>query len=391
VYQKAPPQLESGHRAATNYKSTRRSILTAQKSAIVQNRAFFVRISDINRLNSKESISIYNNCNTNEVYPMNLHGIHHVTAVSAQIVDNVKFYTQVLGLRLVKKSVNQDDVSAYHLFYADKLGSPGTDMTFFDWPHIGPNHRGTDSIAGTAFRVNGRQALEFWSERLKAEGINEVQWDNFAGRELIAFEDPEGQMLYLVDDEGHEFEGEIWERPDIPTAYAIRGFYSVILSVPSMKQISFIFKNFMNFQEVENTQWIDQNTSAKVYQTIENGGPGAEVWLLEQPNLPAARLGAGGVHHVAFRVKDFETQKKWHIHLASAGLRLSGLIDRFWFRSIYFRVADGILFEIATDGPGFAIDEEPESLGEKLVLPPFLEPKREQIEAGLTPIEYQPA
>jgi len=317
---------------------------------------------------------------------MQLNGLHHVTAVSARIADNVEFYTQVLGLRLVKKSVNQDDVSAYHLFYADKAGSPGTDMTFFDWPHIGPNVRGSDSIAGTAFRVASRQALDFWAERFDEYGINHDQITDFAGRELLAFEDPEGQQLYLVNDRGAEYEGEIWQRPDILDEYTLRGFYSIVLSVSSIDQLEMIFKEILNFEELERAQWIDRESHAVIFTTRKNGSAGSEVWLLEQPDAGPGRLGAGGTHHVAFRVKDFEAQKEWHSHLTGAGLHVSNLIDRFWFRSIYFRVSNGILFEIATDGPGFAIDEAQEELGEKLVLPPFLEDRREQIEAGLTPI-----
>ena len=147
---------------------------------------------------------------------MQLTGIHHITAVTAHISQNLEFYTQVLGLRLVKKSVNQDDVSAYHLFYADKTGSPGTDMTFFDWPHIGPNIRGTDSISGTVFRVENQEALDFWFERLTDNGANPGEITKFAGRQLLPFEDPEGQQLYLINDNGAEYYGELWQRPDIP-------------------------------------------------------------------------------------------------------------------------------------------------------------------------------
>jgi glyoxalase family protein len=318
---------------------------------------------------------------------MQLHGIHHVTSVSARIADNVKFYTEVLGLRLVKKSVNQDDVSAYHLFYADKAGSPGTDMTFFDWPHIGQERRGTDSITGTAFRVVSQEALLFWRDRFKQLGVKHGEITTFTGRDLLPFEDPEGQRLYLVNDEGAEFEGQIWSRPDIPDEYTLRGFYSAVLSIPSFKQLAPIFTEVLRFEEIERTIWIDGETNATIFTTIETGGPGTEIWLLEQPDMERSRLGAGGTHHIAFRVKDIENQKRWRQAIMDGGLYVSQLIDRFWFNSIYFRVSDGILFEIATDGPGFAIDEDPEALGEKLVLPPFLENRREQIEAGLTPIE----
>ncbi|MGD8731331.1 MAG: ring-cleaving dioxygenase [Anaerolineales bacterium] len=318
---------------------------------------------------------------------MQLHGIHHVTAVSAMIAENVKFYTEVLGLRLVKRSVNQDDVSAYHLFYADKAGTPGTDMTFFDWPHIGEDLRGTNSISGTAFRVASRAALDFWANRFDDLGVQHQGIQAFAGRELLPFEDPEGQRLYLVDDQGYAFEGEVWRRDDIPDEYTLRGFYSVVLSIPSFQQLKPIFSQILNFEEIQRGTWIDGKTDAAIFTTTAEGGPGTEVWVLKEPDAVRAGLGAGGTHHVAFRVKDIEDQRKWRENIIEGGLHVSRLIDRFWFNSIYFRVSDGILFEIATDGPGFAIDEDPDELGEKLVLPPFLENRREQIEAGLTPIE----
>lgn len=317
---------------------------------------------------------------------MQLNGLHHVTAVSAIIADNLEFYTNILGLRLVKKSVNQDDVSAYHLFYADKLGSPGTDMTFFDWPDMGPNIRGTDSITGTAFRVQSRSALDFWAARLDDFNVTRGRVEIFSGREVLPFEDAEGQQLYLVNDNGYEFEGEIWPHAEIPDEFALRGFYSVLFSVAAIDQLNMILTQLMNFEEITRATWIDQDTEAVIYTTKSGGGPGTEVWVMVQPGLARGRLGAGGTHHVAFRVADFDEQKRWHNHLTQAGLSISGLIDRFWFRSIYFRVSNGILFEIATDGPGFAVDEDPEALGETLVLPPFLEGRREEIEAGLTPI-----
>lgn len=289
-------------------------------------------------------------------------------------------------MRLVKRSVNQDDVSAYHLFYADKVGTPGTDMTFFDWPHIGPNVRGSDSIAGTLFRAPGKEALEYWAQRLAERGGQNIVIDNFAGRDLVSFEDPEGQRLYIVDDQGAPFEGEIWQLPDIPAEFALRGFYGVVLSMPSFEMLERILTGILNFEEVERSTWLDEHSPAIIYHTQADGGPGSEVWLLEQPDANRARLGAGGVHHVAFRVADKDMQTKWRDHLNEIGLRVTTLIDRFWFSSIYFRVSNGILFEIATDGPGFGVDEDMNALGEKLVLPPFLEGRREEIEAGLTPI-----
>jgi glyoxalase family protein len=260
-------------------------------------------------------------------------------------------------------------------------------LTFFDWPHIGPNIRGTDSIAGSPFRVGSQAALDFWYQRLHENGVKRDEITTFAGRQLLPFEDPEGQQLYLVNDQGADFQGEIWQQPGIPDEFALRGFFGVILSTPSIHSLESVFKEILNYEELIRTEWIDGKSNAGIYSTTKDGGAGTEVWLLEQPQMERSRLGAGGTHHVAFRVPDFEAQKQWHSHLTQAGLNVSNLIDRFWFRSIYFRVSNGVLFEIATDGPGFAVDELPEKLGEKLILPPFLEGRRQEIEAGLVPIE----
>lgn len=315
---------------------------------------------------------------------MDLNGLHHVTAVSRQIGQNAAFYTQVLGLRLVKKSVNQDDVSAYHLFYADKVGSPGTDMTFFDWPRIIADRRGTDSIAATAFRVNGRAALDYWVDRLDAHGVSHTGVETFAGRDILRFEDPEGQRLVLVDDGGAPYEGEIWTGTDVPADHALRGFFAVALSIPRLDWIEPILKDVLAFRRTGQAPYSAGGT-ALIYEMGE-GGPGRQVWVIEEPDKPVARLGAGGVHHVAFRVADHGEQDYWHKRVMQAGLRASPQIDRYYFQSIYFRISNGILFEIATDGPGFAADEDPDHLGETLALPPFLEPQRDAIEAGLKPI-----
>ncbi len=315
---------------------------------------------------------------------MQLHGIHHVTAVTAKIGQNAAFYTKFLGLRLVKKSVNQDDVSAYHLFYADKIGSPGTDMTFFDWPQIGPNRRGADSISTTAFRVNGRDALLYWIERFDEHGVEHHGLENFSGRDMVRFADPEGQRLALVDDGGAAYEGEIWDETDIPVAQAIRGFYAVMLSVPRLAAVEPILSQVLQFRKASRASYPDGRET--IIYTMDDGGPGRELWLMEEPDQPIARLGAGGVHHAAFRVTDQDEQPYRHQRVSDVRLPVSGFIDRYYFESIYFRISNGILFEIATDGPGFAADEPLESLGERLALPPFLEPRRAQIEAGLKPI-----
>lgn len=317
---------------------------------------------------------------------MQLHGLHHVTAVTGDVGVNVDFYTHLLGLRLVKKTVNQDDTSAYHMFYADKLGTPGTDMTFFDWPHVPPNVRGTDSIVNTMFRVNGPEALAYWKDRFDARGVKHKGLETFAGRDILRFEDPEGQRLTLVDDFGADFEGEIWDASDVPLEFGIRGFFGIVLSMLRLQRIDPIFTQLMGFTNMGDYQHLDSPTEIVRIYGMEGGGSGKEVHVIEQPGTRSGFLGRGGVHHVAFRVKDEEEQLDWLHRLTSMGVRNSGIVERFYFKSLYFRISEGILFELATDTPGFAVDEPLEALGERLALPPFLEPQREQIEAGLRPI-----
>ncbi len=317
---------------------------------------------------------------------MELHGIHHVTAVTANASANLRFYTEVLGLRLVKKTVNQDDVSAYHLFYADKLGTPGWDMTFFDWPHTAPNRPGTDSIAGTLFRTNGRAALDYWMARLEDQGVAHGGIETLAGRGILRFADPEGQRLILVDDRGAPFEGEPWDESGIPVEHAIRGFYGVMLSVEQLAQIEPVLTMALGWKLAAQHPNPDNPYETVYVFAMEGGGPGKEVFVIEQPGVGEARLGHGGVHHVAFRVSGDEEQRAWNDQLRRIGLQTSGVIDRFYFKSLYFRISYGILFELATDGPGFAADEPLDALGERLALPPFLEPRRAQIEAGLKPL-----
>jgi glyoxalase family protein len=318
---------------------------------------------------------------------LQLHGLHHVTAVTGNAPGNVDFYTRVLGLRLVKKSVNQDDTSAYHLFYADKLGSPGTDMTFFDWPQTGRNARGTDAIVNTLFRVNGQAALEYWVRRFDDLDVKHQPIQTFAGRAILRFEDREGQRLTLVDDGGADFHGEIWDGAGIPAEYAVRGFYGVMLSVPTLSQVGVILTQILGFTEMDRQPSPENAADEIVIFGMDGGGPGKEVQVIVEPKRFRAGLGSGGVHHVAFRVSDTDEQQTWDERLTRFGLRTSGEVDRYYFKSLYFRISNGILFELATDGPGFTADESLETLGERLALPPFLEPHRAEIEANLRPLD----
>ena len=316
---------------------------------------------------------------------MDLKGIHHLTAVSAQIRENHHFYTQTIGMRLVKRSVNQDDVSAYHLFYADAKGSPGTDLTFFDWP-VPRERRGGHAITRTHLRVAGLEALTWWEQRLREHGVAAGEVTERDGRLILDFEDPEGQRLTLVDD-GGAGEAHPWDRSPVPAAYQVRGLGPIVMTVPRLEPTDIILQKALNMRPArvyphpENPQH-----TVHVYE-MGAGGPGAELHVAVRPNLPAAQSGAGGVHHVAFRTPTFEEYDAWAERLNSLGIPNSGKIDRYWFRSLYFREPNGVLFEIATDGPGFAVDEDPATLGETIALPPFLEPHRAEIVANLQPID----
>jgi glyoxalase family protein len=318
---------------------------------------------------------------TQKDYTMQLTGIHHLTAISAQPKDNLAFYTGLLGMRLVKKTVNQDDVSAYHLFYADGKANPGTDLTFFDFP-AAPEQRGTNAISRTGLRVAGEKTLGFWRDRLKQAGGVTGEVVEVDGRLTLPFEDGEGQRLVLVDDGGVGSSAP-WERSTVPVEHQIRGLGPIVLTVHELTRTAFVLTEVMNMRRVRD--YAAHGAQIHVF-AMGKGGPAAELHVIEQKDVPAARQGAGGVHHVAFRTPDEAQYHAWTQRLTDLRVPNSGEIDRFYFRSLYFREPNGILFEIATDGPGFATDEPMASLGEKLALPPFLEPRRAQIEAGLKPI-----
>ena len=314
---------------------------------------------------------------------MELKGIHHLTAISARIADNHRFYTRTLGLRLVKRSVNQDDVSAWHLFYADAVGTPGTDLTFFDWP-LAAEKRGISSISRTALRVSGAPAFEYWSRRFAKNGVKAAPVVERDGRLTLDFEDGEGQRLSLVDD-GGTGASVPWERSSVPVEYQIRGLGPIQLSVGDLKPTAGILERIGMRETRSYAHPESKNDRVHVFE-MGAGGPGAELHVAVLPSSRPARQGAGGVHHVAFRAEDADYDA-WAEALNRWGIPNSGKVDRHWFRSLYFREPNGILFEIATEGPGFAVDEDPAALGEKIVLAPFLEGHRKEIEAGLKPID----
>ncbi|GGC55163.1 ring-cleaving dioxygenase [Chelatococcus reniformis] len=314
---------------------------------------------------------------------MQLTGIHHLTAITANAPDNKRFYTETLGLRLVKKTVNQDDTSAYHLFYADGEATPGTDLTFFDWP-AARERRGTHSISRTGLRVSGEESLEYWAARLKEAGTTASEIAVVDGRAGLDFEDPEGQRFRLVDDGGFGA-ARPWARSPVPSARQIRGLGPITISVPDLKPTEAILTPVLNMERIRDYPAPDGKGQVHVF-SMGQGGPAAELHVAVQPGLPAARQGAGAVHHVAFRTPDVPAIHNWAARLSELRVPSSGEVERYYFRSLYFREPNGILFEIATDGPGFAVDEPLETLGERLSLPPFLEDRRASIEAGLRPL-----
>jgi glyoxalase family protein len=313
--------------------------------------------------------------------PTVIPGLHHVTAVTGNASANVAFYTGVLGLRLVKKTVNQDDVSAYHLFYGDELGTPGTEVTFFDWPQAGPAVRGAGSISEIALGVLGGVAtLEWWARWFDERGVTHRGIEEGPGGASLAFTDPEGQRLRLA-----ALEGAIrparppWRGSPVPDHATITGLTAITLTLHRPGATVRVLTQVLGFRP-------SADAGALQFETGEPG-TGARVALDAAPDAPfGGRTGTGGVHHVAFRVPDVTRLQAWQAHLTKAGLANSGLVNRFYFQSLYFREPGGILFELATDGPGFATDEDPAHLGERLSLPPFLEPNRARIEAGLRPL-----
>ncbi|RIX98714.1 ring-cleaving dioxygenase [Aureimonas flava] len=314
---------------------------------------------------------------------LELTGIHHLTAITAHAPENVRFYTETMGMRLVKKTVNQDDTSAYHLFYGDGAASPGTDLTFFDWP-TDRERRGRDGVTRTGLRVSGEGALAWWKTRFDEKSVVSGEIAMIDGRASLEFEDFEGQRFRLVDD-GGPTSSHPWDRSPVPAQFQIKGLGPIVIAVADLRPTSTVLTHLMGMTEMRTYPSPDALRDVHVF-TMGPGGPAAELHVAVQPALPGARQGAGGVHHVAFRTPDGDQLRQWAERLRSVRLPSTGEVERFYFRSVYFREPGGTLFEIATDGPGFTVDEPLETLGQSLSLPPFLEPRRTEIEAGLVPL-----
>ncbi|MBE6185122.1 ring-cleaving dioxygenase [Heyndrickxia ginsengihumi] len=311
-----------------------------------------------------------------------LKGIHHVTAITSSAEKIYDFFTYILGMRLIKKSVNQDDIQTYHLFFADDVGSAGTDMTFFDFPGIPKGVHGTNEISKTSFRVPSDAALYYWVSRfdrfeVKHSGIKEQ-----FGKKTLSFVDFDDQQYQLISDEHNKgvASGTPWQKGPIPLEYAITGLGPIFVRTAHFDYFKEMMEKVLLFKE------IGHEGSFHLFEVGE-GGNGAQVIVESNVILPQARQGFGTVHHAAFRVEDRSVLEEWIKRMEAFQFRTSGYVNRYFFESLYVNVAPQILFEFATDGPGFMGDEPYETLGEKLSLPPFLEPKREQIEQLVRPID----
>lgn len=311
-----------------------------------------------------------------------LKGIHHVTAITSSAEKIYAFFTYVLGMRLVKKTVNQDDIHTYHLFFADDQGSAGTDMTFFDFPNVPKGIHGTNEISKTSFRVPTDAALTYWVKRFERLKVAHTGIKEQFGKQTLSFVDFDDQQYQLISDEQNEgvASGTPWQDGPIPLEYAITGLGPIFIRIADFEPFKRVLEEVILYKEI---------ATEGEFHLFEGhaGGNGDQIIVEHQPGLPNARQGYGSVHHVAFRVKDRAVLDEWTDRLEKFGFQTSGFVDRYFFGSLYARLTRRILFEFATDGPGFMGDEPYETLGEKLSLPPFLEPKREQIEQLVRPIE----
>lgn len=305
-------------------------------------------------------------------------GLHHITCIAGDPQENVDFYSGVLGMRLVKKSVNQDSPGTYHLFYADGEGHPGTDITFFPWPDMGPAKPGIGLAMEVSLAVP-LGSLGYWSSRLSEHGVRVGEIETRRQNSALAFTDGHGLPLVLHET-ADEREFSAWEGSPVPAARQIRGLHSVRLWERDLASTTAFLTGVLGFIDlgVEN-EWAAFG--------FAGGGSGKYLEIREIPDSERGRWGVGGIHHVAWRVADVATELAVRERIERARRRPTEVIDRFWFKSVYFLEPGGVLFELATDGPGFSVDEDPATLGEHLVLPPWLESHRSEIEAALPPIK----
>jgi len=307
-----------------------------------------------------------------------VHGIHHLTAIAGDPQENYAFYTQVMGLRLVKKSVNQDAPDTYHLFFADGAGTPGTDLTFFPWPDMHAARRGVGQVVEVPFAIPAG-SLGYWQERLIDYNVTTGDVETRFGETTLPVTDPHGFRFALVEtDDARDFTP--WSKSPVPEAHQLRGMHAVRLWERDLQPTEALLTRVMGFEKVgEEDGWHRYG--------LDGGRSGTLAEIQVRPDESRGRWGPGAVHHVAWRMRDDEEEMAMRETVQRVGLQPTEQIDRFWFRSVYFKEPGGALFELATDGPGFDRDEAPDKLGERLILPPWLESRRTSIEAALPPLE----
>lgn len=303
-----------------------------------------------------------------------VNGIHHVTAIAGDPQKNLDFYMGLLGLRLVKLTVNFDDPATYHIYYGDQIGHPGTILTFFPWPGAPKGQLGTGQLTVISFSIP-EESISFWSKRLESRGVAFQGPTTRFDDQMLSFSDPEGLRLELVATADTR-SNNAWKDCPVPEVHAVRGLFGVTLSEKTLDPTASLLTETLGFQLLEK-----QGDRSRF--TIGSEGPGTFVDVLSLPDALSGEVSVGTVHHVAWRTPNDEQQKSWRDKLAEIGLNVTPVIDRKYFRSIYFREPGGVLFEIATDPPGFTIDEPAELLGTRLNLPPWLEPLRGEIEQAL--------
>ncbi len=304
-------------------------------------------------------------------------GLHHVTAISSDPQKTLDFYTKILGLRLIKLTVNYDDPSTYHVYFGDEIGHPGTVLTFFPWPGQPIGRKGTGQATNTSFSI-AQESIPYWQDRLRSHGISLEPPRKRFGETVLSFEDQDGQGLELVGNRELE-ERTGWIQGPVPRKHAIRGFHSVTLSEEVLERTESVLVDTLGFRLVGQEEDRFRYEAGK-------GAAGTIVDIVSRPNAQRGFMSVGTVHHVAFRAADDEHQKDLRAEILKSDLNVTPVINRNYFHSIYFREHGGVLFEVATDQPGFVIDESPEKLGTRLALPPWLEQSRAEIEKNLPPI-----
>ncbi|MEO1768218.1 ring-cleaving dioxygenase [Candidatus Enterococcus ferrettii] len=315
-----------------------------------------------------------------------IRGLHHVTAMTSSAEKNYRFFTDILGLRMIKKTVNQDDIETYHLYFTDDKGTPGTDMTFFDFPGIPQGKKGTNTISRTGFRVPSDASLDYWANRFNQLNIEHGEINVRFGKKYLVFNDYDNQLFQLVSDEKNQgvTADTPWKNSNVPAEHSIVGLGPTIVTVSNFDHMKLVLENVLGFKETAEEGSLHQFE-------VGEGGNGATIIVDFRDDLPPAQEGFGNVHHLALRVADDDALKYWIKKINDLEFPNSGFVDRFYFQSEYFMAAPNVLFELATDGPGFLEDESYETAGEILSLPPFLEPKRKEIEEYVRPFDTSDA